>query len=272
MIERVAIIVSSVGALAILYIIIRYRRRPLKPFPPLQESDRMLLCQYVSFYRKLSAELQQEFEQRMVHFLSNVKITGVNTEVERIDQLFIAASAIIPIFNFHNWEYMNLNEVLLYPGSFDHEFNQEGEERTRAGVVGDGPYQNMMILSKPDLRYGFMNSESKTNTGIHEFVHLIDKTDGAVDGVPRSLVDQQYVLPWLSLMQYKIQQIHDEQSDIDPYGATNQAEFFAVASEYFFEQPELLQQNHPELYRLLTKIFRHKEDDETSKNQQVEQA
>lgn len=215
-----------------------------------------MLEQYVAFYRRLDGSGKKEFVRRMQQFLSQVKITGVNTSVDRIDTLFIAASAIIPIFGFHNWEYMNLNEVLLYPGSFDEHFNQEGEERTRAGVVGDGPYQNIMILSKPDLRHGFMNSESKTNTGIHEFVHLVDKTDGAVDGVPASLADKQYLLPWLSLMQRSIQQIREEQSDIDPYGATNQAEFFAVASEYFFEQPQLLQQNHPELYKLLTRIFR----------------
>ncbi len=105
------------------------------------------------------------------------------------------------------------------------------------------------------LRQGFINSDSKHNTGIHEFVHLVDKTDGAIDGIPEKLIGKQYVLPWLNLMQQSIQHIREERSDINPYGATNQAEFFAVVSEYFFEQPDQLLENHPELFALLTRIF-----------------
>jgi Mlc titration factor MtfA (ptsG expression regulator) len=56
----------------------------------------------------------------------------------------------------------------------------------------------------------------------------------------------------------KINEIVKNKSDINPYGATNEAEFFAVVSEYFFERPDLLQEKHPELYEILTKIFRHK--------------
>jgi hypothetical protein len=68
-------------------------------------------------------------------------------------------------------------------------------------------------------------------------------------------MNRQYVLPWLQLMRHKISEIVNADSDINPYGATNEAEFFAVASEYFFERPDLLQEKHPQLYELLTKIF-----------------
>jgi MtfA peptidase len=257
MIEIVVIMLSSLAFLVLLYIIFSNKRTPLKQFQVKQE-DRNLLCQYVSFYSKLDENKKLEFENQVQNFLSKVRITGINTDVERLDELLIAASAIIPIFNFTKWEYINLNEVLLYPATFDEMFNQEGDERTRAGVVGDGPYQNIMILSKHDLRQGFINSNSTDNTGIHEFVHLIDKTDGAVDGIPETLIGKDYVLPWLNLMQQNIQCIREERSDINPYGATNQAEFFAVVSEYFFERPDLLQENHPELFKLLTQIFRQK--------------
>jgi MtfA peptidase len=257
MIEIIAIILSTISFAALLYII--FSTKPKAPKPPqIKQEDRNLLHQYVSFYSRLDKNKKLEFENRMQNFLSKVRITGINTDVERLDELLIAASAIIPIFSFSNWEYINLNEVLLYPGTFDEMFNQEGDERTRAGVVGDGAYQNIMILSKYDLRQGFINSNSTYNTGIHEFVHLIDKTDGAVDGIPETLIEKQYVLPWLTLMQQNIQRIRDEQSDINPYGATNQAEFFAVVSEYFFERPDLLQENHPELFELLTRIFQQK--------------
>jgi len=256
MINAIVIILASLSVLVLLYIILSGKKKPGRQFQQILEKDRNLLQQYVSFYNQLDKQKQPEFEDRMQHFLSTVRITGINTEVERLDQLLIAASAIIPIYGFHNWQYMNLNEVLLYPASFGELFNQEGDERTRAGIVGDGPYQNIMILSKHDLRQGFINSDSKYNTGIHEFVHLIDKTDGAVDGIPETLIGKQYVLPWLKLMQQNIQRIREDQSDINPYGATNEAEFFAVVSEYFFERPDLLQQNHPELYGLLEQIFK----------------
>ena len=180
----------------------------------------------------------------------------MNTEVEDIDRMMIAASAVIPIFGFTDWEYINLNEVLLYPDHFNEKFAYEGEDRNTLGLVGDGPYQNIMILSKTALRAGFNDQSGKSNTAIHEFVHLIDKTDGAVDGIPEFLLDKPSVLPWLALMRQKIKEIMENDSDINVYGATNQAEFFAVASEYFFEKPELLQAKHPKLYDILSRIFR----------------
>jgi hypothetical protein len=123
-------------------------------------------------------------------------------------------------------------------------------------MVGTGAYQHIMILSQQDLRQDFLNKSGKDNTAIHEFVHLIDKTDGSVDGIPEFILNKQYIVPWLRLMHQEIKRIMADQSDINPYGATNEAEFFAVAAEYFFERPDLLQIKHPELYSLLVTIFR----------------
>ena len=117
-----------------------------------------------------------------------------------------------------------------------------------------------MILSRAELRQAFRNKESKTNTAIHEFVHLVDKTDGSVDGIPELFINRKYVLPWLELIQKEIKKIMEGRSDINPYGASDEAEFFAVVSEYFFERPDLLEQNHPELYQLLSELFRQKPD------------
>jgi MtfA peptidase len=229
-------------------------RRRLKP-SPLPHNYQNILEQYVSFYTKLDAEGKSRFEARMKQFLSRVRLTGVGTEVEDVDRVFIAASAVIPLYRFPDWEYTNLNEVLLYPNSFDEEYRIEGGERYIAGIVGEGALQNQMVLSKQDLRWGFMDREGTYNTAIHEFVHLIDKTDGYTDGIPENLMGQKAILPWLDLMHRKIREIEEGSSDIHPYGATNRAEFFAVASEYFFERPDLLQERHPELYALLEKIF-----------------
>ena len=88
-----------------------------------------ILEEQVPFYQQLNKNKQTEFEERAAHFLTQVKITGVKTVVEDVDRILIAASAIIPIFNFPGWKYRNLHEVLLYPDSFDHEFEQQGEGR-----------------------------------------------------------------------------------------------------------------------------------------------
>jgi Mlc titration factor MtfA (ptsG expression regulator) len=122
-------------------------------------------------------------------------------------------------------------------------------------MVGNGALNHVMILSQHQLRQAFINKTGKDNTAIHEFVHLLDKTDGSVDGIPELLLDKKYITPWLQLMQKKIQAIIDNRSDINPYGATDEAEFFAVASEYFFERPKLLKEKHPDLYELLERIF-----------------
>lgn len=98
----------------------------------------------------------------------------------------------------------------------------------------------------------------KENTAIHEFVHLVDKSDGATDGIPEQLMEHQYAAPWLSLMHREMHRIKEGRSDINPYAITNEAEFLAVASEYFFEKPQEFKQKHPELYQQLSEVFRQK--------------
>jgi Mlc titration factor MtfA (ptsG expression regulator) len=80
--------------------------------------------------------------------------------------------------------------------------------------------------------------------------------DGTMDGVPEIILERKYIPGWQHVMNTTIQQMKSSGSDIDMYGATNQPEFFAVVSEYFFERPELLKDNHPELFEILQRIFR----------------
>ena len=254
------IILITILIVAVIMLLIAYfvRMRPRKQVlvQPLPVSSREILKAYVPFYNKLEQLKKAQFENRVQNFLSAVKITGVNTTVDELDTVFIAASAIIPIFAFPDWEYINLHEVLLYPDSFNEKFQQEGSGRDILGVVGTGAFQHVMILSKAELRQGFMNKTGKSNTSIHEFVHLIDKTDGEIDGIPEVIIPGDTVLPWLNMILHNIDVLREKESDINPYAATNPAEYFAVVSEYFFERPELLQEKHPQLYEFLVKIFR----------------
>ncbi|MFC2152702.1 zinc-dependent peptidase [Bacteroidota bacterium] len=229
-----------------------------KPNKPFSASWRKTLFENVTFYNNLNPEEKHRFENKVHEFLFNIHITGVETEVNEYDRVLVAASAIIPIFAFPNWQYFNLREVLLYPGLFNEQFGTDGEKRSIAGMVGTGYMEGKMILSKKALHHGFKNESDKKNTAIHEFVHLIDKADGNIDGIPSLLLERQYSIPWIDLIQKKIEEIYEGQSDINPYGATNKTEFFAVISEYFFERPKLLKQKHPELYTLLERIFDQK--------------
>jgi Mlc titration factor MtfA (ptsG expression regulator) len=251
-----ALQILFVLALIIILILFVLRISRKKGTSQLPENYKGLLTDYVKFYRQLDEEGKEKFEKRVDHFLSAVKITGVNAVAEDLDRLLIAAGAIIPVYSIPDWQYINLHEVLLYPGAFNEDFDQGGSDRDIAGMVGTGALQNVMVITKWQLRQGFINSNDAHNTAIHEFVHLIDKMDGTLDGVPEIILERKYVQQWKQLMDATIMQMKSYGSDIDMYGATNHVEFFAVISEYFFEQPDLLKANHPELYEILEKIYK----------------
>jgi Mlc titration factor MtfA (ptsG expression regulator) len=216
---------------------------------------RSILAQHIQFYQQLDEAGKQVFEQKINAFLSGITIEGVGTVVDDADRVMIASSAVIPIFGFKDWRYQNLTNVILYPDTFDSEFQFEGENRSILGMVGTGYMNGQMILSRAALVKGFSKSAGRENTAIHEFVHLLDKSDGATDGVPENLLAHDYVLPWLKMIHQEINKIEEGKSDINPYAITNEAEFFAVAAEYFFQKPDELKHKHPELYEMLSTIF-----------------
>ena len=234
-----------------------YRLRIAVADQPFPEAWRQSLENHSAFYRNLGEEDKHIFNQRVQFFLAEKKIEGISTDIDDEIRLLVAASAIIPTFAFPFFEYPNLDQVLIYPNSFDRAFQTaryEGHEQDIAGMVGTGFLNGTLLLSKPDLVQGFKDP-TPYNVGIHEFVHLLDMADGAVDGLPEIFLANTYTIPWLQVIRDEVQKIRQGESDINPYGLTNQAEFLAVVSEYFFDDPEKLQAAHPELYRLLCTIF-----------------
>lgn len=216
-------------------IILQFNKKKKKSTINIQLSDNWTdLLQNVQFYKTLSLEHQQEFQKRVKEFILTTKVTGIDTQVTENDRVLIGASAIIPIFNFHNWNYHNLNEVLLYSDAFDIDFRTKGKGRYALGAVAEaGPLKNKLALSKKALHHGFDNKTDKLNTAIHEFVHLINGADGKIDGMPKALISEPNAIPWINLMYHKINEIRDNSSNIRDYGGANYVEFFAVTSEYF---------------------------------------
>jgi Mlc titration factor MtfA (ptsG expression regulator) len=233
---------------------VRRRRAILgKPFPAAWEA---VLQREVVFYRTLEPAEQARFRRELQVFLGEKRITGIKTDLDTTTRVLAGASAIIPIFGFPEWEWDQISEVLIYPARFDKDFSfgERGDHRT-LGMVGSGAMSRMMILAKPDLVAGFRNPGDKRNVGLHEFAHLVDKSDGTIDGLPGVGLDRRSIGPWIELVRRKTEEIRRGDSDIDPYALTNEAEFFAVASEYFFERPGVMQRKHPELYAMLSRVF-----------------
>lgn len=242
--------------LASLILLVIFYKKPVKKIT-LPNNFKQLLSYYVPFYRRLNEEDKLRFEERIGQFLAYIRIDGINTNVDDLDKLLVASSAVIPTFGFPAWKYYNLHNVLLYPETFNkEEFLESGFEKDTLGMVGSGAMQKVMILSKPALREGFANEGTKANTGIHEFVHLLDKEDGEVDGLPESLLGKQYSASWVQMANKNITEVLSGQSDINPYATTNKAEFFAVVAEYFFTSPHLFKERHAALYEFMVKIFK----------------
>jgi len=216
-------------------------------------------CQFleakVAFYAQLDDEGKARFEQRCAAFIAATEFVGHDIDVTDQDKLLVAAGSVILAWGFPQWYYVKVDTVVLVSASFNENSEFGKMDSNISGLVGTHHLAGKMILSQPALHYGFSNDNDKRNVAIHEFAHLIDIADGDCDGLPRELSDNAFCLPWLSLVKKGIDNIHRKKSDIRQYGATNQVEFFAVVSEYFFERPKLLKRKHPELYQALEGFY-----------------
>jgi len=223
-----------------------------------EDEIQKILLDNVNFYRNLHPESKKNFIAKVQLFLSLVKITAVsNAPVTRQDCVLIASSGVIPIFHYPNWFY-DLNEILIYPEVFNLNFDLEGGNRNIGGMVGDGALRNKMILSLPALKSAF-NRITAEHTAIHEFAHLIDKADGSLDGVPELFITKEDIPKWIKMMHQSMQEIIINPKDTNPYATSKPSEFFAIMTEYFFQQPQKLEENYPDVYHFFKIIFNTKQ-------------
>jgi Mlc titration factor MtfA (ptsG expression regulator) len=234
------------------------RRRDLRrvavmqqPFPDHWEQ---ILREHVAFFKALNEMEKARFRQLVQIFLDEVRITGIRTEVDDTIRVLVAASAVIPIFGFHDWEYHRLREVLIYPDAFDDAYQSRGgSDETILGMVGLRHLSGVMILSKPALLAGFNHRSGTHNVGVHEFAHLVEKEAGEY-GLPPEV-------PWLAVRQWvryvarELAHPSKRGARVGEYAYTNEHEFFAVLAEYFFTSPDSLKRRDPALYALLRDLF-----------------
>ncbi len=248
-------LLSAVLFFIVLYFIFthnsRRRMRLVKGEMPSEWND--ILKSEVKYYNALPIKEKKRFEALMKIFLGEKHITPIDTEINEKDRVLTAAGAIIPIFKLPGWEYSKLNEILIYPGGFNENYEQ-GKGGRIMGLVDGG---TTMILSRTYLYSSFKDADDGTNVGIHEFVHKIDGADGSIDGIPSFLLSGHGLIEsWRKIMADELGRIRSGRSDINPYGGTNEAEFFSVVSEYFFEAPAKMKRKHQKLYDILKKIYR----------------
>lgn len=222
-----------------------------RPFPTIHEA---ILNSRVAFYQTLNEPDKERFRRLVQVFLDEVRITGVRTEVDETTRILVAASAIIPIFGFQDWDYHRLSEVLIYPAMFNEKYETEGEaNRNILGLTGVGHLSGVMVLSQPALLAGYKNSSDKQNVGVHEFAHVVEQEE-VRHGVPPE-VPADVMREWVAYVARELAHPEINKAHIDQYAYTNEHEFLAVLTEYFFESPETLRERDPVLYGMLRKMF-----------------
>jgi Mlc titration factor MtfA (ptsG expression regulator) len=222
-----------------------------RPFPPAWQT---VLDRRVRYYRALDDAGKARFRGMVAVFLDEVRVTGVRAEVDDTVRVLVAAGAVIPVFGFEDWEYRRLGEVLIYPGTFDDKYQTDrADDPNILGLTGLGHLRGVVVLSKPALLAGFADAPGPENVGVHEFAHLVEQGE-AEGGLPPE-VPAEVARQWVGYVARELAHPANGGAGINDYAYTDEHEYFAVLSEYFFGSPVALRAKAPGLYDLLRKLF-----------------
>jgi len=220
------------------------------PFP---DEWHEILNRSVSFYRKLDEPAKRRFERDVQIFLGEQRIYGVEGQEVPIEtKLLVAASAATLSHGRPDWEWGRTRDIVVYPKAFNDEYDVADGAKIAGMVQEHGP----ILFSDRDLKYGYQRSADGYNVGLHELAHVVDLEDGRADGIPGDL-NWMAAMPWTDRIHKDLTNKHGRHLKrlLGNYAYTNEAEFFAVSVEAFFERPKKLEQRDPELYRLLSHYF-----------------
>ena len=237
----------------------RYKLYKLRPFP---KRWRDFLAKNFPLYTRLPQKIRRNLEACIMVFVKEKEFKGVGVDVDEYKKVLVAANACLLTAGRDRCEYKHVQTIYLYPAAIvKKEKIQEGyivkeEHQTLLGEAWQG---GEVVLSWRDLVAGDANPNDGHNVGIHEFAHQLDLEDGYADGVPQ-LPWRLYPV-WSKVMRQEYEKIkrlyqRGKRSVLDVYAITSPAEFFAVASEAFFEKPKKLQKEEPELYDLLKEFYK----------------
>ncbi len=243
-----------------------HRQEILKtPFPP---EWRQLLTKLVVHYSYLAAEEKTTLEQMVQVFVAEKNFEGCNG-LEMTDEIrvVIAAEACLLILGLPHDLYRKLLSILIYPSTVVVPRAKEGVftqsplvERPELAISGQAFMRGPVILVWDAIKRDARHPELGHNVVYHEFAHILDMLDGVADGTPELDSREQYQ-QWAEVFSAEFRNLRTlskrgQPTFLDAYGATNEAEFFAVATEYFFDKPVTMQETHLALYDVLGGFYR----------------
>jgi len=235
-------------------------RLAARPFPEVW--NEILQTRWPLFH-KLPPPLRDRLKRRIQILLAEVQFEGVRgfriTDEVRV---LIAAQACLLLLGNDRADFHELKSVLIHPDNYDFESTEilEGGvvHESLEAVDGESWDFGTVTLSWPAVDRGTRNRDYGQNVVIHEFAHQLDQADGLADGAPAMRHLGRYAA-WQQVFRREFERLQDQvrrgrRTVMDDYGATDPAEFFAVATECFFEKPRQLKKHRPELYEEL-RIF-----------------
>ena len=216
-------------------------------------------------FSSLTSEEQDDLLDRMKVFLAEKKFEGCGG-LEMTDEIRVTVAAQACLLLLHQEDphyYPHLMTILIYPHAY-----VASQKRVLAGGIvveepsarlGESWVRGVVVLSWDDVRSGASCANDGHNVVLHEFAHQLDQEDGVSDGAP-ILEQRSHYVAWARVLGAEFEDLRlrldrGRSTDIDPYAATDPAEFFAVVTEAFFEKPKSLRRKHPELYEELSAYY-----------------
>jgi len=241
----------------------RLRRRRLnnRPFP---SRWTVILEQNISFYKGLPDSLRKRLHGHINVLLAEKKFKGCGgLHLTEEVKIIIAAIAALLLLNERGNYFSKLRLILVYPSAFiANQTTSLGgyyleEKQVKAG---ESWRTGIVVLSWENIRYDTRHWKDGRNVVLHEFAHQLDQEAGSASGVPILEKRSDYV-NWGQVFRKEYEQLRRDvergvETVIDEYGATDPAEFFAVATETFFEKPFQMKRKHPELYDQLKHYYK----------------
>ncbi|AOY88448.1 hypothetical protein BKP64_09875 [Marinobacter salinus] len=251
-------------ALAVFYLFFyRHWRRERALRHAFPNAWRKMLNANVPIYRKLPAHLRKRLEQHVQLFLSEKEFYGcAGFNVDDRVRVTIAGHACLLILSRPYASYDDVRSILVYPDVYRVQApHSDGmvvsvNEQVRAGEAST---RGQVVLAWSECEDGAMHPNGPHNVILHEFAHQLDYLDGTADGAPPLSGEQ--ARHWQKTMTRAYEDLrdslrHHRKSWLDPYGASQPAEFFAVLTEAFFQQPKHLHAEQPEVYEALRGYYR----------------
>lgn len=238
----------------------RRARQLQQPFP---EQWQITLRAQVPVYSKLPPELRQQLEQHVQLFLAEKSFYGCDGfEVDDTVRLTIAGHACLLIVARNFSDFDEVSSILVYPDAYHvREVESDGLVVSESNQVraGEASSHGQVVLAWAECEQGAVSAAGHHNVILHEFAHQLDYLDGTADGAPPLSGEQ--AQHWQETMTRAYENLrhslrHHRKPWLDPYGATEPAEFFAVLTEAFFQQPDHLKAEQPEVYEVLRGFYR----------------